>query len=195
MPCRLLISKTYSAAFFAWRAWKWPKRLNLSGLEHIFATKRRSGNRKGCHFRAAASEGMSAVPVIAFFLATFAMPNGLAVNVCQVFFSFASVAECFSAVGRGDCSPDLLHSAIEYFLARFVDVWGTDPFIPKIHWLLHYARELRRHGTLFACFVHERKHKCIRRYAVPTLNTRTYERTVLEEVTCQHMCNRSQCVP
>jgi len=25
---------------------KWPKRLNLSGLEHIFATKRRNGNRK-----------------------------------------------------------------------------------------------------------------------------------------------------
>ena len=119
------------------------------------------------------------------------MPNGLAQNACQVFFLFASVADCFLAIGRGDCSPGLLLTAIEAFLAKFVEVWGADPFIPKFHWLLHYARELRKHETLFACFVHERKHKCIRRYAVPTVNTRTYERTVLEEVTCQHMYSLS----
>ena len=172
--------------------WRWPHRVKASGVSSIFNSKRRAGNRKGLNFRAGASEGLSIYPVLSFWLQAFAIPNGRAVGACQAFLAFASFADCLVSVGRGDVTPSVLRTAVEGFLQRFADVWGVEYFTPKFHWLLHYARELDQHGTLLSCFVHERKHKCIRRFAVPTLNTKSFEKTVLEEVTCQHLWAVSQ---
>ena len=58
---------------------------------------------------------------------------------------------------------------------------------PKFHWLLHYAPCLSRFGTLISCFVHERKHRTIKRYAADILNTTNYEKPLLSEATCQHL--------
>ena len=59
--------------------------------------------------------------------------------------------------------------------------------IPKFHWLLHFWRHLQSFGTLLSCFVHERKHRMVKRYANDVTNTDEYERTVLNEVICTHL--------
>ena len=171
-------------------SWHLPRRLsNVSNLQEIFNNKRRSGNKKGGSFRAAASEGLSIVPILAFWLRAIVLPvvDDAAKPACEAFLAFAGVAECFYSVARGVVKPKQLRKAVEAFLAAFVAAFGDEWFTPKMHWLLHYARELGIHKTLLACFVHERKHKCIRRYACPTVNTRSFERTVLEEITCQQL--------
>ena len=167
--------------------WNLPKRLHITDICDIFAGKRRATNRKNTNFRAGASEGLSVFPIIAIWLRIIAIPLGMAVPACNVFLAFAAMAECFTSVGRGHVTPVQLQTAVEHYLKIFSDVFGFEPFFPKMHWLLHYWRELRTHGTLLACFVNERKHKIIRRFANPTVNTSTLEKTVIEEVTCQHM--------
>ena len=64
-------------------------------------------------------------------------------------------------------------------------MFGIDAMISKFHWLLHCWIELAIHSVLFACFTHERKHKQIRRFAGPMTNTRSYEKHLLMEITCQ----------
>ena len=79
------------------------------------------------------------------------------------------------------------------FLDLFTKAWATEPFTPKLHWLLHYSDELQAHGTLFSCFVHERKHKVIKRYGNPIANMRVadrsdgFEESVMNEVSCHHI--------
>ena len=60
--------------------------------------------------------------------------------------------------------------------------------IPKFHWLLHFPAWLKRFRTLISCFVRERKHKMVKRYANDMRNTRTnfdehsYEKSIMAEV-------------
>ena len=75
-----------------------------------------------------------------------------------------------STVACGIVSDDVLREAVESFLNALVAAFG-EILTPKCHWLLHNIGELKRHGTLYSCFVHGRKHKQLRRYATPVQNT------------------------
>ena len=70
--------------------------------------------------------------------------------------------------------------------AAHVVAYGYTLFVPKHHFMLHIPRQLARFAFLISCFVHERKHKIAKRWAVPLCisNKRNYDRTVLEECTC-----------
>ena len=173
--------------------WHMPNRLQQKfDAAKVFEKSRRKGNRENTKFRCSASDGLTLFPLLAFWVKTFCIPAGIAVRACEVFVAFCQVAELFTTIARGVVTPDQLSEAVEKFLDMFVGEFGTDPWISKFHWLLHYPRELRQHGTLYACWVHERKHKQIRRYACAATNTRTYERTVLEEITCQQIFELKQ---
>jgi hypothetical protein len=184
--------EVYDIMFAYIKEWHFPRRVGNQNLHETFNKKRRQGNRKSCKFRASASEGLSLFQILAFWATSMLIPLGKAAPACHALVAFCFMAECFTSVARGSTTPALLLLAIERFLELFTNVWGTDPFIPKMHWLLHYPRELHQHGTLLACFVHERKHKHIRRYAVPTQNTRCYEQTVMQELTCQQLHDLQQ---
>jgi hypothetical protein len=51
-----------------------------------------------------------------------------------------------------------MDDAVERFLERFQESFGTAFMITKIHSMLHFGRELHRHKMLISCFAHERKH-------------------------------------
>ena len=69
--------------------------------------------------------------------------------------------------------------------------YGYTIFVSKHHFMLHLSRQLARFAFLISCFVHERKHKIAKRWAVPLCisKKRNYDRTVLEECTHAHMCS------
>ena len=51
----------------------------------------------------------------------------------------------------------------------------------KFHWLLHLPRELETFKTLLSCWVHEQKHRMVKRYADNARHGA--EKTILSEVT------------
>ena len=61
----------------------------------------------------------------------------------------------------------------------------------EISLVLHFHQALREHGTLLTCFVHERKHKLVKKYANDIKRTSVFEHSVLKQVTCQHLANLS----
>ena len=73
--------------------------------------------------------------------------------------------------------------------AAHVIAYGYTIFVPKHHFLLHIPKQLERFKFLVACWVHERKHKIIKRWAVPMCiaRQRSYERSLLVECTLAHM--------
>ena len=88
----------------------------------------------------------------------------------------------------GSVPPAMLADAIARHYAAHVVAYGYTVFVPKHHFMLHIPRQLERFKFLIACFVHERKHKVVKRWAVQlcTGNDRNYERSLLEECTLAH---------
>ena len=175
------------------KPWQFPAKRKCTDLHKVFEPKRRSGNREGGVFRCGASEGLGLVPILAFWVSAIVKPLGCCTLACEAFIAFADVAECVVTIATGIIPQGTLKTAIETFLALFVQAFGADKLTPKLHWLLHYDEELAEHGTLLACFVHERKHKMTKRYANPIMNTRassnlwSFEDSVLTEVTGHHL--------
>ena len=70
----------------------------------------------------------------------------------------------------------------------YKSAYGEDSMIPKFHFSLHLPSMLRAHGLLVACFVHERKHKEVKRVANNMSNTQGwFESNILESVIQMHL--------
>ena len=52
--------------------------------------------------------------------------------------------------------------------------------------------QLEEFGVLLNCFVHERKHKMVKRYPDDVKNTISFDETVLSEVICQQFVELSR---
>eukprot|EP00959_Pyramimonas_sp_CCMP1952_P309921 6485460-Pyramimonas_sp.AAC.1 len=60
---------------------------------------------------------------------------------------------------------------------------------PKFHWLVHFPRHLIKFGCLLSCFVHESKHRVLKRCCNDMRQLEASERSVLSEVACPHLAN------
>ena len=91
-------------------------------------------------------------------------------------------------VNTGCISPKMLAEAIAKHYTAHVIAYGYALFLSKHHFMMHLPRQLERFKFLVACWVHERKHKIVKRWAVPLCldRRRNYDRSLLEECTWAH---------
>ena len=113
--------------------------------------------------------------------------TGHAVPACGAFITLCDLLDLFTSCARGVVTPLMMRRRVHLFLDAFVAAFGVQSMIPKCHWLLHFARHLERWGNLLACFVTERKHKMLKRYANDLDNTSHFERSLMAEVVCHQI--------
>jgi hypothetical protein len=166
---------------------RWPIGFHSSNLHYFFADTKRSSNRKSGHFKCQASDAIAMAPILAYFVRTQFRRADYATQSCDAFIALCDVLDLFTSVARGVVTPMMMRQRIHIFLDAFVTAFGVDQMIPKCHWLLHFANHLVRWGTLLSCFVTERKHKMVKRYANDLDNTTQFERSVMAEVVCHHL--------
>lgn len=94
------------------------------------------------------------------------------------------VMHLLQGVKRGIVSAGLLGEAIQEHLRLFVLAYGEDNCRPKHHYALHLAGMLKFFGTLISTFVHERKHRLVKRYTRDRSNLKNWDLSALEEITC-----------
>ena len=81
------------------------------------------------------------------------------------FFALCSVLDLLKLASTpGAVSPKRLHTAILEHLRKYQACYHEEGWVPKSHLALHLALMLRYFTMLLACFVHERKHKEIKRF-------------------------------
>ena len=83
-------------------------------------------------------------------------------------------------------SPDKLAEAIKKHFDLFVEAYGKEKIRPKNHYLLHLPDMLAEFGTLIMTFVHERKHRAVKRYTQYRCNLRSWSASVIEEISCHN---------
>ena len=178
--------------------WTWPCRVkDSSGLKDVFSAKRAASSRKAKFFKTTASEGLSVYMVIAYFVQTVILPTRRNTAECKAFVALADVIDLLVMTPLGRVQPVQLQDTIRLFLNFCLDAGWKTYMHPKFHWLVHLPKHLAQFGCLPTCWVHERKHRMVKRYANEICNTSVFERSVLGEVTSHHLAELSKpdCFP
>ena len=106
-------------------------------------------------------------------------------------------SQCASALRLMDCLDKLmllnrggsveaseLHETIKKYLDQFLQTYDAEEhWMPKHHCALHLAEFLKRHKCLLSCWVHERKHRLVKRFGNNVLNfTQGFEKSILQDI-------------
>ena len=162
--------------------WTWPSRVHSNSMKSVFSQQRATSSRKAKNFKCAASEGLSMYPVLAFFVQTVLLPAGRRIHECKAFIALADMIDLLCAIPLGCVSVDQLRECIKVFLNLCMDAGWSAYMHPKFHWLVHLPKHYSQFMCLPTCWVHERKHSVVKRYANEICNTGAFERSLLGEV-------------
>ena len=134
-------------------------------LADILSASRWKSSCKGKYLKCQASELMALYPIVAWYVHAVYMRAGVCVLECTAFMLCCEVLDMLTQVARGTVSPGDLSGAVDRFLSACDAAGWRDFMHPEFHWLIHLHIELGRFGTLYTCWVHERKHKMVKRPA------------------------------
>ena len=165
------------------------------------APKEQAANLKAAILSFEKSKNKEWKPSASEVLCTYPLMR-LAVLDCQIenaehkvagtsFLLLCMILDLLSLIGK-DLFVDhqKLAQSILRHLQAFKNAYGEDHLVPKFHYSMHLPRLLHVHGLLISCWVHERKHKCLKRWADQMHNSgKWYEASVLQETT--HSCINS----
>ena len=182
---------TYAVLHNYIQKFTWPAHTKKIGKEACIPERARSSWANHV-FKCSASEGLSLAPVFENFFSEFIhrhpSPSALAKGIASNFLQLLGVVHLIVKCRSCDVSPLELQKAIKDFVYGYGRLHGPDTMIIKFHLLLHLPFHLKKYGFLPNCFVHERKHKCSKRFANNSCNTDAgWEGALLREITCHHL--------
>ena len=163
------------------KQWILPKGKSTN-IASIFNNKRAKSNNGAKTFKATASELLAFVPILAYFVEEVVVKAGRCVAECKAFLAVADLLENFQSVSYGYYNPILIKDKVSQMQDLFIECNWQQYMHSKFHWLLHMASHLTKFQLLLSCWVHERKHRIVKRYAQDVQNTVNYERSILLQV-------------
>ncbi|CAE7280048.1 unnamed protein product [Symbiodinium sp. CCMP2592] len=163
------------------QSFHWPVQFAGADAKSVLAKKRED---KTAPVKAEASELLNFLPVLQLFLILFVWRDAddSLKSCCHGFFTLCKILRMLRKATQGGLDPAALRGAIKEHCELYLANYGAEYWVPKNHMTMHLPEFLSRHGLLLSCFVHERKHKLVKRFANNMKNTsRSYEATVLRE--------------
>ena len=130
---------------------------------------------------------MSAGPVIRKWFEDVITPTELCPAHVESVLRALDVLDLLSQVHTGNVTPAMLADALAIHYAAHVEAYGYTLFVPKHHYMLHIPAQLAKFKTMVLCYVHERKHKIVKRFAVPLCPKKGANVSLLEECTVAHL--------
>jgi hypothetical protein len=168
---------------------EWPAQFRGGGhASHVFSGVTR--DKPGDQFKCSGSQGLSLYGPLRLFLHLyiFATAHPVLKAACVCFFALCDVLDLLQVCAKGGVSPRRLLDVIVTHLRYFQQLYETH-WIPKCHFALHLALLLELHGVLISCFVHERKHKEIKRFVNNYMDyaSKGFEKGIIEGVLLVHL--------
>ena len=158
--------------------WRWPTHVSSKGLYDAFSPNRVDSWRKARHFKSSASELMSLMPVLTYFVLRYMMPSGICPLASRAFIAVADMCEAFTLRRTNAVSCAHAQGKVRVFMAACVAAGWADSMHAKFHWLIHLAKEVVLFGL-----TPERKHIEPKTYAKDRRNLTSYDLGVLANCT------------
>ena len=165
--------------------WTWPRHVKfVAENADMFNEQRAKAYKKAESVKCSASDMLAMLPVLIYFSMLIVEPTGRCAAACLALRLLGDVLDALLCTRLHITTADTLRQRVNALLQACVDAGWSDYMIPKFHWMIHYAAHLARHGCLPTCWVHERKHKVLKRYAadIKLKDLLTYSKSVLAEV-------------
>ena len=154
-------------------------------VHHLFAETQYNSCREAEHFKATASEGLTLCPLVRKWCSSVLIPSG-STGPAESFIALAAVIDLLCCSRNGvHVTPAQLDEAMLNWLHKHTHAYGDDFKKPKTHYALHLGAMLTHRKFLCACWVHERHHKVIKRFAQAHRNLRSMEDGMCEELIAQ----------
>ena len=169
------------------QSWSWPRGLSGGTAKSLFAPKHDNSNRESGVFKCTASEMLALYPALAKYFSSILPLVPMCAPQITSFLCLCDSLDALRGVQFGGVGHEHLHNAIMRHLNAFLEAYGGNGWIPKHHLAGHLAGFLRWHGILLSCWVHERRHKILKRFANHHLNTTSLERGLMTEITAHHL--------
>ena len=166
-------------------SWCWPK--EYASAKHVFAPSQASSSMQAGFIKGSASEVLSMIPVLLKFITDVVEPLRTCEQETKSCKLLCEVVGLLTVVNQGSCSPSRLEHALLAHAEAYQGAYGVVGWIPKMHHILHLPRQLEVHSVLISCFLHERKHRTVKRMAQPRVNTTSFDQGLLADCTLQHL--------
>ena len=166
----------------------WPKRWSSSSTtgKNCLAKFVADGSEVKC----SASEGLSVFPAFRLFLLQ-NVQDGISDQVDKAKTSFLALCQVLDLLSSQVYTKEVLQSSIVLHLQCRLAAYGHSRFQPKCHYSIHMPFFVGTGRRLQACWVHERKHKELKRFSTDSSNanvSRGWERSLLKQVVLSQ-CN------
>ncbi|CAE7536265.1 unnamed protein product [Symbiodinium sp. CCMP2592] len=170
------------------RTFTWPARLRGAAPKDVLQERGSYSDPLKC----SASEALNFLQVLRTYLVLWVLPqcNEDMRNSCEVWLAMCKVLDALQKIAIGDPFPAVqLQVLVKGHLDLAKARYGEDSFwVPKCHLALHLPLQLAKHSGLMSCFVHERKHKIIKKITNQVLDTsRAFEKSILDDVLHGHL--------
>ena len=167
-------------------SWKFPKTVaDKTGVAEAFNQQRLASSLNAKTFKASASEGLGVYPILAQFCNSLKASDSLGPH-CECFLKLARGIALWQRATRRLSTAVELKEAFVQFLRCYAAVYGEETItMIKFHLILHLVTQFDRQ---LSCWVHERKHKSIKKYANEVTNTNSnWDVGVHRSVTSEHV--------
>ena len=160
--------------------WKHPKALsNHVDVKGVFSKDRLKSSLSDQRLKCSASEGLCIYPIIAQWCSDM-VDNAAIRPYCRCFLFLAHVLGLWQRGVRKLSTAVALKNAIVRFLREYRVIYGDALMVIKFHYILHIPLQF---DALINCWVHERKHKHVKKFANEISNTSSdWDRSVLREI-------------
>ena len=163
------------------QGFNWPARLRGAAPKTVL-DKRGASEPIKC----SASELLNFVQLLRAFVLLFVCstePAQEVKDVVECFFLLCEILDTYTTLPHRRHDANMLLQTVQQHLETFKRIHGVDHWTTKFHLSLHLPLQLKKHGCLVSCFVHERKHKCVKRVANHVLDTsKAFESSVLQDI-------------
>ncbi len=160
-----------------WHAPAWCAKMRL---QDVFSEAREKATSDS--LKAGASELLSLYAPLRHLIETMIAPTGALALQCDSLLKLCTVLDGLQVVSRGLVSAEELGADIARHLDAYAAAYPDAGVKPKHHYALHLPLLLQRHGAIWGCFVHERKHKGFKQFAPNCTNMAGFERAVAADL-------------
>ena len=141
--------------------WQWPKDKVKAKVCQVFNERREASSKE--HVKAGASELLSVYQVFRHFVESIVATSGALVRETKSILSLFRILDALQCMPRGCVTAAEFHAEVVNHMRCWQEAYPDEDSKPKHHMSVHLGKMYERHGTLWNCFVHERKHKTLKK--------------------------------
>lgn len=156
-------------------------------ITRLFSESASKANLRKCGFTCSGSEFLTLTPIVLRYFERVVAVRNQCMQYVASLIAVLQVVLLLINLKAGTVAAEALDAAIQKHLNLFKAAYGDGAVRPKHHFAAHLGSMLARFPFLMSTFVHERKHRVVKKYTRDRRNLQNWDLGALEEITCHQL--------